>query len=78
MTAHHDDCDGYRFAHLAEVVRDYGAGTRPMYRAECSRCGWTGDTFGHGSERDARRQADAHTVEVRCDGRCMAWGEVSA
>lgn len=68
--AHHVDCDGYRFAHLANA-----AAVHPrMVRAECEQCDWHGPTYSAntGTER-ARREANVHTEEVACDGRCASW-----
>ena len=66
---HHVDCDGYRFAHVASAVQIHPR----MVRAECERCDWHGPTYGPAEAATARREANQHTEEVPCDGRCSSW-----
>lgn len=70
MVTHHPECDGYRFEHLANAVTVHPR----MVRAECERCEWQGPKYSAGTgDKTARREANDHTAEVACDGRCRDW-----
>lgn len=70
-TVHHVDCDGYRFAHFADAVQVHPL----MVRAQCRHCDWLGPTYSADTGKPAaRRDANQHGEEVRCDGRCLDWG----
>ncbi len=65
----HDEwCDGYAFAHIAEVHTIHPR----MCQARCRKCEWTGHLLSQASRKDAERQASGHVEEVPCTGQCVA------
>jgi hypothetical protein len=72
---HHQDCDGYRLSHRLNVEREHTGSKRTpfLYRAVCEECG--ASRLGScETESRARDMLAGHTMEVECDGRCLAWG----
>lgn len=77
---HHEDCDGFRAACLAEAERVDGAGGRVMWQPVCREHGPTSPAL-FTDERSAVGYAAAAIARggehgpawIDCDGRCASW-----
>ena len=72
-TVQHDEwCDGYVFAHIAEVNHTRVGSRGGLFQAACRTCEWTGQLYGKDARDVAKREAKGHVEEVPCTGQCVA------